>query len=235
MERVPAACGRQLRRRSIVHLTFLGAADTVTGSKFLVETPASRVLVDCGLFQGYKVLRSRNRNPLPVDPASIDAVVLSHAHLDHSGYLPLLVKNGFKGKIVCTSGTLALCRLLLPDSGYLQEADARYANRRGFSKHHPALPLYTRDDALRSLKSFAPKPFGEDLAVTPDCTIRFRYAGHILGAASVDMVADGTRIVFSGDVGRGGPSTPAVQDFEKSANPRRGGQQMHVLYYVFKF
>lgn len=191
-------------RRIIVHLTFLGAADTVTGSKFLVETPDSRVLVDCGLFQGYKVLRSRNRNPLPVDPATIDAVVLTHAHLDHSGYLPVLVNNGFKGKVICTGGTLSLCRLLLPDSGYLQEADARYANRRGFSKHHPALPLYTREDALHSLKHFAPQPFGKEIAVTGDCSIRFRYAGHILGAATVEMVADGTRIAFSGDLGRYG-------------------------------
>lgn len=176
----------------------------MTGSKFLVETPRHRVLIDCGLFQGYKVLRSRNWNPLPVDPASIDAVVLTHAHLDHSGYIPLLVKNGFSGKVICTRGTYALCNLLLPDSGYLLEADARYANRRGFSKHDPALPLYTRADAMRSLKSFAPQPFGERIDVASDCSIRFRYAGHILGAASVDMIADGTRLVFSGDVGRYG-------------------------------
>ncbi len=188
----------------IVHLTFLGAADTVTGSKFLIETPSSKVLVDCGLFQGYKVLRSRNWNPLPVDPAGIDAVVLTHAHLDHSGYLPLLVKNGFAGKVICTRGTRALCGLLLPDSGYLHEADARYANRRGFSKHSPALPLYTRDDALRSLKSFAPQPIDERVDVTRDCSIRFRYAGHILGAATVDMLVNGTRVVFSGDLGRYG-------------------------------
>ena len=140
------------------------------------------------MFQGYKVLRSRNWNPLPVDPASIDAVVLTHAHLDHSGYLPLLVKNGFSGKVFCTKGTRALCGLLLPDSGYLLEADARYANRRGFSKHHPALP------------------FGERVEVTKDCSIRFRYAGHILGAATVDVVADGKRIVVSGDIGRYGDS-----------------------------
>lgn len=160
------------------------------------------MLVDCGLFQGYKVLRSRNRNPLPLDPAHIDAVVLTHAHLDHSGYLPLLVKNGFKGRVICTRATRALCGLLLPDSGYLLEADARYANRRGFSKHNPALPLYTRDDGLRALKQFAPEPFGERIDVTADCTIRFRYAGHILGAATIDMIADGIRIVFSGDLGR---------------------------------
>lgn len=190
------------RRQAIVHLTFLGAANTVTGSKFLIETPSSKVLVDCGLFQGYKVLRSRNWNPLPVDPASIDCVVLTHAHLDHSGYLPLLVKNGFSGQVICTRGTRALSGLLLPDSGYLLEADARYANRRGFSKHHPALPLYTRADAIQALACLSPKPFGERIEITDDCSIRFRYAGHILGAATIDMVADGKRIVFSGDLGR---------------------------------
>ena len=185
-------------------MTFLGGAGTVTGSKFLVETANTRILVDCGLFQGYKVLRARNRHSLPVDPASIDAVVLTHAHLDHSGYLPLLVKNGFKGKVFCTEGTRALCGLLLPDSGYLLEADARYANRRGFSKHNPALPLYTKSDAVRALKSISSMPFGKRIPVTNECTIRFRYAGHILGAATIDMIADGKRIVFSGDLGRYG-------------------------------
>lgn len=161
-------------------------------------------MVDCGLFQGYKKLRLRNRNPLPFDPARIDAVILTHAHLDHSGYLPVLVKNGFSGEVICTQGTQALCGLLLPDSGYLLEADARYANRRGFSKHHPAMPLYTRADALHSLKSISPQPFGERIQVTRDCSIRFRYAGHILGAATIDMIAGGKRIVFSGDIGRYG-------------------------------
>ena len=150
------------------------------------------------------MLRARNRHPLPVDPASIDAVVLTHAHLDHSGYLPLLVKNGFKGKVICTEATRALCGLLLPDSGYLFEADARYANHRGFSKHDPALPLYTRADGVRALKSLSPSPFGKRIPVTKDCTVRFRYAGHILGAATIDMIADGKRIVFSGDLGRYG-------------------------------
>ncbi|TRD11617.1 MBL fold metallo-hydrolase [Erythrobacter insulae] len=191
-------------RSDIVSLTFLGGADTVTGSKFVVETSQSRILVDCGLFQGYKKLRARNWHDLPIDPASIDTVVLTHAHLDHSGYLPLLVKSGFAGRVICTNGTRALCGLLLPDSGYLQEADARYANRRGFSKHRPALPLYTKADAHHALKSFSPTPFGERIEIAQGCSIRFRYAGHILGAATVDMVADGRRIVFSGDLGRYG-------------------------------
>lgn len=168
----------------------------------MVETPSSRILVDCGLFQGYKVLRARNRQPLPVDPSTIDTVVLTHAHLDHSGYLPLLIKNGFAGKVICTAGTRALCGLLLPDSGYLQEADARYANRRGFSKHHPALPLYTRADAIHALGSLSPVAFGERIAIGSDCSIQFRHAGHILGAANIDMMAAGKRIAFSGDIGR---------------------------------
>nr|WP_247713456.1 MBL fold metallo-hydrolase [Qipengyuania polymorpha] len=183
-------------------MTFLGAADTVTGSRFLFETSRSRVLVDCGLFQGLKVLRSRNRKPLPVDPASIDAVVLTHAHLDHSGYLPVLVNNGFDGPVFCTEGTRALCGLLLPDSGYLQEADARYAANRGFSRHDPPLPLYTRKDALASLETLVPHPFKQRIDITPDCWITFHRAGHILGAAIVELVADGTRIVISGDLGR---------------------------------
>src|SRR5262245_44905535 len=132
-------------------IQFLGAAETVTGSKYLVTSSNQRVLVDCGLFQGLKTLRLRNWAALPVDAGSISSVILTHAHLDHSGYLPLLVKNGFRGPIYCTPATAELCKLLLPDSGHLQEEDAGYANRRGFSKHRPALPLYTEDDAKRCL------------------------------------------------------------------------------------
>ena len=141
-----------------MRIQFLGATGTVTGSKSLLTLGKSRVLVDCGLFQGYKQLRLRNWGELPIKPAQIDAVVLTHAHLDHSGYLPLLVRNGFRGKIFCTEATRDLCKILLPDSGSLQEEDAAYANRRGFSKHTPALPLYTKHDALHSLKFFHPCP-----------------------------------------------------------------------------
>ncbi|HEY0229773.1 MAG TPA: MBL fold metallo-hydrolase, partial [Dokdonella sp.] len=137
-----------------MQIQFLGAAGTVTGSKYLVTSKTTRVLVDCGLFQGLKQLRLRNWAALPVDPSSIAAVVLTHAHLDHSGYVPLLVKQGFRGRIYCTPATFELCRLLLPDSGHLQEEDAEYANRHGFSKHHPALPLYTEEEAERSLRQF---------------------------------------------------------------------------------
>ena len=129
-------------------IQFLGGTGTVTGSKYLVTVGETRILVDCGLYQGLKELRLRNWDALPVDPRSIAAVVLTHAHIDHSGYLPLLVKKGFKGKIYCTPATQAQCGILLPDSGWLQEEEARFANKHGFSKHHPALPLYTQDDAL---------------------------------------------------------------------------------------
>ncbi|MBY0511291.1 MAG: MBL fold metallo-hydrolase, partial [Rhodospirillaceae bacterium] len=132
-------------------ITFLGGVGTVTGSKYLVESAGRRILVDCGLFQGLKQLRLRNWEKFPVEPSSIDAVVLTHAHLDHSGYVPLLIKNGFRGKIICTEATADLCKILLPDSGHLQEKDADFANRYGFSKHAPALPLYTEADARRSL------------------------------------------------------------------------------------
>ena len=183
-------------------ITFLGGAGTVTGSKYLIDTGSHRILVDCGLFQGYKLLRERNWAPLPIKPSDIDAVVLTHAHLDHSGYLPLLVKKGFAGPIICTHATLKLCELILLDSGHLMEADARFANERGFSKHKPALPLYDQNDAQRSLGSFRTHGFHETVEVTNDCTAKFRPAGHILGAATVELDCGGTRIIFSGDLGR---------------------------------
>ena len=185
-----------------IKLTFLGAAGTVTGSKYLVQNGDRRVLVDCGLFQGYKQLRERNWAPLPIDPATIDAVVLTHAHLDHSGYLPVLVRNGFRGPIIATRATRDLCELLLPDSGHLLEADARYANKRGFSKHKPALPLYTEEEARQTVRAFATAAFREASAVLPGCHATFRPAGHILGAASIEVDWNGVRIVFSGDLGR---------------------------------
>lgn len=188
-------------------LSFLGGTGTVTGSKYLIETGSHKILVDCGLFQGYKLLRERNWAPFPIKPSLIDAVVLTHAHLDHSGYLPLLVKSGFSGPIISTHATFKLCELLLPDSGHLMEADARYANHRGYSKHKPALPLYDQNDAQLALESFKTHGFHETVQVTKDCTALFRPAGHILGAASIELDCEGTRIVFSGDLGRYGDAT----------------------------
>jgi len=186
-------------------LRFLGAARTVTGSRFLVDTSRARVLVDCGLFQGLKDLRLRNWEPFPVDARSIHAVLLTHAHLDHSGYLPALVKQGFAGSIFCTANTLALCRILLPDSGRLQEEDATYANRKGFSKHVPALPLYTEADAERAIGSFRAVPFDAAVEVAPGVRATFTRAGHILGSASVRIAMEDRRVedvLFSGDLGR---------------------------------
>ena len=193
-----------------LRLTFLGGVETVTGSKYLLETGERRILVDCGLFQGFKQLRLRNWAPLPVDPKTIDTVVLTHAHLDHTGYLPLLIKQGFAGPVICTAATHDLCAILLPDSGHLLEKDAEFANRHGFSKHRPALPLYTQKDAKVALRSFKPVDFNKNCQVEPDVQLRFLPAGHILGAAIVELVAGGTKIVFSGDIGR--PGSPTMLD-----------------------
>jgi metallo-beta-lactamase family protein len=182
-------------------LTFLGAAGTVTGSKYLVEAGGSRILVDCGLFQGYKNLRLLNWQPLPINPKDIDAVVLTHAHLDHSGALPLLVLEGYRGPVYATRATTELCGLLLPDSGHLQEADANFANRHKSSKHDPALPLYTEEDALRTLKLFKPLDFDEPLTLGP-LQLRLRGAGHILGASSVELRHGDRSLLMSGDIGR---------------------------------
>jgi metallo-beta-lactamase family protein len=187
---------------SNLELSFLGAAGTVTGSKYLLEADAHRVLVDCGLFQGYKSLRLKNWARLPVEPRSIAAVVLTHAHLDHSGYLPLLVKQGFRGPVFCTEATRQLCEILLPDSGHLQENDADFANRHRFSKHKPALPLYTQEDAERSLHYLKSISFDEPMKLPGGGTALWRRAGHILGAASVQIDWAGVTTVFSGDVGR---------------------------------
>ena len=183
-------------------LSFFGGAGTVTGSKYLVENGRHRILVDCGLFQGFKALRLRNWAPFPVDPRTIDAVILTHAHLDHSGYLPLLVKKGFSGPILCTEPTAELCGILLPDAAHINEKDAEFANRHGFSKHKPALPLYTAEDATRILGYIKPLAFDQSHQVPGGANARFRHAGHILGAASVELSWDGTTIVFSGDLGR---------------------------------
>ena len=193
-----------------MEITFLGAAGTVTGSKYLLQTSGARVLVDCGLFQGHKELRLRNREPFPVDPASLDAVVLTHAHLDHTGYLPVLVREGFRGPVLCTPATAALCEVLLMDSAHLQEEEARYANKEGYSKHHPALPLYTVRDAERALGLLRGVPWGEEHALPGGARFRYAPAGHISGASTIRMEADGKAILFSGDLGR--PGDPLLPD-----------------------
>jgi metallo-beta-lactamase family protein len=202
-----------------MRLTFLGASGTVTGSKYLVESGKRRILVDCGLFQGLKQQRLRNWKPFPVPPASVDAVILTHAHLDHSGYLPLLVRQGFRGPVYCTPPTVDLCSVLLPDSGYLQEEEAATANRYGYSKHNPALPLYTRADAVKSLESLEAVDFHEEKEVARGIRFSFTRAGHMLGAASIRLHDADTSIVFSGDIGRledpmlPSPETPESADY----------------------
>lgn len=183
-------------------LTFLGGVGTVTGSKYLLETGHKKILIDCGLFQGTKELRNRNWTPLPLDPKTIDAVCITHAHIDHTGYIPLLIKNGFKGPIYATHATIDLCKILLPDSGYLQEEDARRANKYGYTKHDPALPLYTKDDAVHALNAFKAVDFGNPVNIFDDFQATWHRAGHILGAAFIHCAHQGTRILFSGDIGR---------------------------------
>ena len=187
-------------------LTFLGATGTVTGSKYLLEAGGERLMVDCGLFQGDKELRLRNWNPLPVPPASIQWLLLTHAHLDHVGYIPRLVKDGFRGQILASSATVDLAKIVLPDSGHLQEEDADFANKKGFSKHAPALPLYTYEEAVKSLEYLRAVNAQEPLEISPHFTMRSFFAGHILGARMIEVTVreNGTtkKILFSGDLGR---------------------------------
>lgn len=200
-------------------LTFLGAAGTVTGSKYLLESKKTRILIDCGLYQGVKSRRNRNWKALDFDPKSIDAVLLTHAHIDHSGMLPALARDGFRGPIFTSPPTKALSQILLPDAAYIQEEDAAYANKKGFSKHKPALPLYTRADADACLRLFRSVDF-ERVHTVGDFSFRMQNAGHILGAASVEVSSPtGKSVLFSGDLGRDDdllmcpPEPPASPDF----------------------
>jgi metallo-beta-lactamase family protein len=205
--------------RASLSITFLGAAGTVTGSKHLLEVDGRRILVDCGLFQGLKELRERNWEPLPIDPTTIDAVILTHAHLDHCGYLPRLVSAGFRGRIFCTPATRELCTLVLPDAAHIQEEDARDANRHGFTKHAPALPLYTSADAARALTQLQPVGYDRPVPIEGQSrvrsasdprgtdsvpTVEFINAGHLLGSAYARVRVAGKTILFGGDLGRYG-------------------------------
>src|SRR5438093_965430 len=187
-------------------LTFLGATQTVTGSKFLMETKDRRILLDCGLFQGSKELRLRNWEAPPVDPKSIDAVVLTHAHIDHTGYLPRFVAQGYKGPVLATSATVDLARILLPDAAHLQEEEARYRNKHHLSKHKPALPLYTLDDAMAAIKLFRPVQYGDVFSLSRTFGFQLKPAGHILGSSFVIFNESGEAaaktVLFTGDIGR---------------------------------
>jgi len=185
-----------------MRLTFLGGTSTVTGSKYLLEHEGRRLLVDAGLYQGLKQLRLRNWDSFPMAPSEIDAIVLTHAHLDHSGFIPRLVQLGFRGRVYCTSATRDLCALILPDSGRLLEEEADFANRHGYSKHHPALPLYTEHDGQAALHRFTSREFDEGFEPIPGVRVQLRRAGHLLGAASVRVEWEGRSILFSGDLGR---------------------------------
>lgn len=196
-------------------LRFLGGAGTVTGSKYLIQAAGRQVLLDCGLFQGLKELRLRNWHAPPFQPSDIDAVVLSHAHIDHSGYLPVMAQRGFRGPVFCTPATRSLLRIMLPDAAHIQEEEAAYANRKGFSKHHPAEPLYTGRDAQNALKLLKPHTYGEVFSATDGIEVKFRRAGHILGSATIELRLGQDApltVVFSGDLGRWG--RPIIRDPE---------------------
>lgn len=190
-------------------MTFLGAAETVTGSKYLLSFDDKKILIDCGLYQGYKELRLRNWNALPIDPSKVDAVILTHAHIDHTGYIPVFIKNGFKGKIYSTEGTKDLCSILLPDSGHLQEEEAYLANKYGHTKHHPALPLYTKADGERALQYFNTIPFNQVMQLTDHFSFQFLPAGHIIGSAFIRIQYKNSSLLFTGDLGR--PNDPVMK------------------------
>lgn len=196
-------------------LTILGAGRCVTGSKYLIQWKRFSTMIDCGLFQGRKALRKKNWDPLPKRADELDSIVLTHAHIDHTGYLPRLVRQGFDGPVYCTKPTRSLLRVLLPDAAHIQEEEARYANKKGYSKHAPALPLFRQADAKAALKLLEPVPFDQEVELRPGIRFRYLRQGHILGAAAVELtskVAGGGKksLYFSGDVGRHG--VPILRD-----------------------
>lgn len=204
-------------------LQFLGAAQTVTGSKYLLTIGQTTLLIDCGLFQGYKNLRLKNWDAFPFDVTKIDALLLTHAHLDHSGYIPVLIKKGFKGKVYCTSATQELCSILLADSGYLQEEEARFANKHGFSKHKPALPLYTEKEGEQAMDYFVSVPWKTRVSLSAgsseqEVSFEFHPSGHLFGAASILIRAGAKSIAFSGDLGRTIDPLTKAPDFSVGAD-----------------
>lgn len=223
----------------IMKIRFLGGAGTVTGSKYLLNIDNKKILVDCGLYQGVKNLRNKNWQEFPVEPSTIDAILLTHAHIDHSGYIPALMKGGFKGPVFTSSGTLDLCAVLLPDSGYLQEEEARYANRKHFSKHSPAVPLYTEEEARKSLGLFKPVSMNKIIEIIPGVTATFTPVGHILGASAIRVTVKGKSITFSGDVGRSDdlvmkpPQTLAQTDYLVVESTY--GNRLHGKLDVFEY
>ncbi len=198
----------------MARITFYGATGTVTGSRHLLELNGHQYLIDCGLFQGKKENRLKNWEPFPVSPGEIERVFLTHAHIDHTGYLPRFCKDGFIGQVHCTPPTHQLSEIMLKDSAHLQEEDARWANKKGFSKHKPALPLYTVDDAEAALQLFAPIEYGDELFLDDTTRVKFKDAGHILGSAFLDIKTrigrHPRKILFSGDIGR--PARPILRD-----------------------
>ncbi len=188
-----------------MNITFLGGTGTVTGSKYLLETTTSKILIDCGLYQGYKWLRARNREPLPLDLQKLDAIVLTHAHLDHSGFIPALYKQGFRGPVYAHPATISLCSILLVDSGHIQEDDAKFYGKHKLSRHQNPEPLYDKATAQACLSLFQPVEFDESFQIG-DIDVTLQSVGHILGAASIILQANGKRVGFSGDVGRSNDS-----------------------------
>lgn len=183
-------------------LSFLGATETVTGSRYLIESNGKRILIDCGLFQGYKNLRLKNRQEFPAPPDTIDMVLITHAHLDHSGYVPALVKHGFRGQVLMSTGTAELCEIMWRDSAHLLEEEAERANRKGYTKHKPAKPLYNQDDVERALDLVRTVHFDKEVELASGIHAKFIHAGHILGAAQLQLNVNGKVIHFSGDMGR---------------------------------
>ena len=196
-------------------VTCLGGAKTVTGSSFLLQSGEDRVLVDCGMFQGGKELRQRNLRPFPYNPGDINYVLLTHAHIDHSGLIPLLVREGFRGKILTTSGTLDLVKIMLPDSGYIQEMEAEWSSRKARRAGRPEVPpLYTQEEAYKSLEFFQEADYDEVYSLTPRLAVRFTDAGHILGSAIIEIFVtgeeDNIKVVFTGDLGKS--NQPIIRD-----------------------